>query len=199
MSFEDFKLLYIVLCLFLGLIILSPTLALVVRLPSGERFSELWVLGSGGLAEDYPFTIVDGEMYNVSLGVGNHMGGSEYYLVYVKVRNQTEALPDAFNGTPSVLEPDFEYRFFLRDNAVWERKTLFSFKGISFEGNLCRVSSFVVDGHVLDVDKLAVWDEENRGFYLQLFFELWRYDSTTSAFQYHNRFVGLWLNFTMPI
>ncbi|MEM2105890.1 MAG: DUF1616 domain-containing protein [Candidatus Bathyarchaeia archaeon] len=199
MSFEDFRLVYVLACFGLGLIILSPTLAMVVRLPGGEPFSELWILGSGRMAEDYPFNVTEGQECKIYLGVANHMGGLEYYRVYVKLRNQTEPLPDSVNGTPSALDPVFEYRVFLRDGEVWEREVVFSFDGISFEGNSCRVSRLVLDGYVLDVDKSALWDEENNGFYCQLFFELWIYDATVSTFQFHNRFVWLWLNMTVPI
>jgi hypothetical protein len=199
MSFEDFRLLYVLSCLGLGLIILSPALAIVIRLPSGERFSELWILGSEGMAEDYPFNVKADEVYKVYLGIGNHVGGLKYYRVCVKFRNQTESLPDALNGTPSVLDPIFEYRLFLWDGEVWEKEILFSFESVSFEGNSCRVSSLAVDGYVLNVGKSAVWDEENSGFYCQLFFELWIYNATVSDFQYQNRFVGLRLNMTVPI
>lgn len=198
MSFDDFKLIYVLACLGLGLIILSPTLAMVIKLPGGEQFSEFWVLGPGHMAEDYPFNIAEDQAYKVYLGIANHMGGLQYYRVYVKFRNQTEPLPDSVNGTPSALDPVFEYRLFLRDGEVWEKEVSFSFDGISFEGNSCRVSSLVLDGYVLNVDKLVLWDEENSGFYCQLFFELWIYDGTVSGFQFHNRFVGFWLNMTIP-
>ena len=199
MKLENYKVIFVAVGLVGVLIFASPALSLVLRLPGGERFSELWVLGPGHMAEDYPFNVKANEVYKVYLGIGNHMGGLEYYRVCVKFRNQTEPLPDALNGTPSVLDPLLEYRVFLRDNEVWEREVLFSFEGISFEGNFCRVSSLVVDGCVLNVDKSAVWDEENSGFYFQLFFELWIYNGTVSDFQYHNRFVWIWLNMTVSI
>ena len=197
MSIEDLKLLYGIGCLVLGLIILSPTLAMVIRLPGGERFSELWILGPEHLAENYPFNIVEGQVYNISLGVANHMGKTEYYVVYVKVRNQTEALPDSLNGTPSPLNPVFEYRVFLRDSEVWRWNISFSLKEFMFENGSCRVSKLVLDENSIDIDKVAFWDAENRGFYFQIFFELWIYDSKVMGFQYHNRFVGLWLNATL--
>jgi hypothetical protein len=199
MSFEDFRLLYVLSCLGLGLIILSPTLAIVIRLPGGERFSELWILGSEGMAEDYPFNVKADEPYTVYLGIGNHMGGLEYYRVYIKFGNQTEPLPDALNGTPSVLDPIFEYRMFLWDGEIWEREVSFSFDDVSSEGSVCKVSNVMVDGHVLNVGKFCVWDNEEGGFYCQLFFELWIYNASASGFQYHNRFVGLRLNMTGSI
>ena len=197
MNIEDLKLLYGIGCLVLGLIILSPTLAMVISLPGGERFSELWILGPEHLAENYPFNIVEGQVYNISLGVANHMGKTEYYLVYVKFRNQTEPLPNSVNGTPSPLNPVFEYRVFLRDSEVWEKEISFSLREFKFENGSCRVSKLVLDENSIDIGKVAFWDAENRGFYLQLFFELWIYDSKVMGFQYHNRFVGLWLNATL--
>jgi hypothetical protein len=199
MNFGDFKLFYWLSCLALGLVILSPTLAMVVRLPDGERFSELWILGPEHMAEGYPFNVSESGVYKIHLGIGNHMGDLEHYLVYVKFRNQNESLPNSVNGTPSVLPPLFEYRVFLEDGGVWERQVLFSFGGVSHEGNLSKVLRLSLDGSAVNVDKVAAWDQTNKGFYYQLFFELWRYNATASAFQFHDRFVGLWLNVTVAI
>jgi hypothetical protein len=199
LKLEECKVIFVCVGLVGILLFALPTLTLVWHLPSGERFSELWILGPNHMVEDYPFDVEAGEVYKVYLGVANHMYGSEYYRVYVKFRNQHEPLPDSINGTPSVLEEIFEYRLFLRDGEVWEKEFSFSFDSVSFEGNLCRISNLVVDGCVLNVDKSVVWDGENNGFYCQLFFELWIYNTTLLDFHYHNRFVGFWLNMTLPI
>jgi len=50
---------------------------------------------------------------------------------------------------------------------------------------------------VISMDSSSGWDLENSGFYYQVFFELWLYDTSLQGFQYHNRFVGIWLNMTM--
>jgi uncharacterized membrane protein len=197
-NLEDFKLTYVLSCVLLGLIILSPTLAMVVKLPGGEPFSELWILGPDQMAKDYPFNVKPNEIYKIFLGIGNHMGCSEYYLVYVKFRNQSEPIPDSVNGKPSHLMPIFELRFVLGDNQTL-KEIVFSFREVAFDGNLSRVSRVIINGYELSVDKVALWDEENRGFYFQLFFELWLYKSTTSDFQFHNRFVSLWLNMTSSL
>jgi len=196
MNLEDFKLLYVLSCIALGFIILSPTLAMVIKLPSGERFSELWILGSDHMAENYPSNVKAQEVYKVYLGIGNHMGSLEYYRVYVKLRNQTEPVPSAVNGTPSTLEPLLEYRTFLSDNETWEKEILFSFEDVSFDGNVSKVSKLVINDCTFKIDKVAMWDEERHGFYYQLFFELWLYNATASGFQFHNRFVWIWLNVT---
>lgn len=194
MNFENVKLVYVFSCVALCLVILSPTLASVVTFPEGEKFSELWVLGPNRMAEGYPFNVSAGELYKVYLGVGNHMGDLGYYRVYVKFRNQSEPLPNSTAGVPSSLEPVFEYHVFLRNNETWEREFSFSFEGLSFEGNVSRVSKVLVDGYAVDVDKIAVWDETNNVFYYELFFELWIYNPTVSGFQFHDRWVGFWLN-----
>ena len=198
MSIGDLKLVYVASVAVLSLIIVAPTVMMVVTLPGGERFSELWLLGKNRLAEDYPFNVKVNEAYTVYLGLGNHLGGLEYYMVYVKFRNQTESSPDSLNGTSSVLEPLSEYRVFLGDSEVWEKEITFSFEGIAFDGNVCKISNLVLDGLVLNVDKVAAWDSATNGFYCQLFFELWLYNAAPSGFQYHNRFVGIWLNMTIP-
>lgn len=197
MSFNDLKLVYVLACFGLGLVILLPTIYMTVRLPSVEGFSELWILDSEHMAENYPFNVKENEVYGVYLGIANHMGSLNNYKVYVKFGNQTEPSPK--NETPSTLDPLLEYRIFLGNNELWERGISFSFESVSFEGNLCKITRLVVDGYALNVNETAMWNGENPGFYYQLFFELWIYNATASSFQFHNLFVGLWLNMTVLV
>lgn len=53
-----------------------------------------------------------------------------------------------------------------------------------------------MNGEALPVWGVSSWDEERKGFYHELFFELWLFDEASGVFQYHNRFVGIWLNVT---
>ena len=93
MSLEDYRILFIVATLGLSLVAASPALSAVVPFSGGsERFSEFWLLGPWHMAEGYPFDVGVGEEYSVFVGVGNHMGCSEYYVVYVKFRNSTQPL-----------------------------------------------------------------------------------------------------------
>ena len=193
---EDYKAVFATLGLIGVLLFASPTLGLVLRLPGGEKFSELWVLGPGHMAEDYPFNVKAGEDYLVYVGVGNHMGSSAYYVVYVKFRNQSEPLPNATAGMPSPLPPLYEYRAFIENDESWEHPLNFSFSNVSFNENGCLVGNLTVNDVVFNVDKVAGWDAENSGFYYQLFIELWIYNVEPAAFEFHNRFVGLWLNMT---
>lgn len=194
MNLADVKLAYRLSCVMIGLIILSPTLLSIVSFPEGERFSELYLLDSDRMLENLPFNVSSSSAHTVCLGVGNNMGSLESYLVYVKLGNQTEPLPDSDDELPSSLEPVFEYRLLLGDGEVRERMVTFSFEDVSFEGEVCSVSSFSVDAYDVNVKKVAVYDDEKAGFVFQLFFELWIYDAASLNFVFHDRFVGLLLN-----
>ena len=175
----------------------SPALSLVVSFPrGGESFSELWLLGPNHMAEDYPFNVQAGEDYSLFLGVGNHLGHSAYYLVYAKFRNQTQPLPNASSSEPSSLSSLYTFEFFLADGDVWETPVIFQVLSASFQGNVVVVDRISVDDRAFQVGCSLTWDSENSGFYFQLFFELWLFNSTRSSFQFHDRFVGIWLNMT---
>jgi hypothetical protein len=193
-NFETVKLFYVFSCIVLCLVILSPTLLTIVPFPEGEKFSEIWLLGPTHMMEGYPFDVSPGAGHHVFLSVGNQMGGLEYYSLQVKLRNESEPMPDKLAGTPSGLPTVYDYRLFLRNNATWEKEFSFSFQDVAFEGNVCRISKILIEDHVVNVDKIALQNEGDKGFYYQVFFELWIYNATISAFQFHNRYVGFWVN-----
>ena len=196
MNLHEYRTTFIVGTLVLTLVAASPTLGLVLHLPGGEAFSELWILGPGHMAEDYPFSVGSGENYMVYLGVGNHLGYSAYYTVYVKFRNETEPLPNSTSGTPSSLEPLFEDEFFVADGETWETPLNFSFSNVQQFESTTLVKTLMVNGISFDVDKPALWDSNNMGYFYQFFIEIWIYNSTAEGLQYDSRFVGLWLNMT---
>jgi uncharacterized membrane protein len=195
-NLEDYRTVFVVSGLILILVASAPTLSLVLPFSGGECFSELWILGPNHMAEDYPFNVVNDTVYNVFLGISNHMGCSAYYMVYVKFRNQSEPLPNATAGMSSLLSPLYECRVFVQDGKTWEAPLTFSFSGVSFFENQSFVESLVVNDVVFSVDKLALWDGDNNGFYYQVFMELWIYNAGSDDFEFHNRFVSLWLNMT---
>jgi hypothetical protein len=197
LKLEDYRVIFVAIGLVGVLLFASPSLGLVLHLPTGEKFSELWVLGPGHMAEGYPFNVEADVSYLVYLGVGNHMGSSAYYGVYVKFRNQSEALPNATAGTPSSVPALYEYRVFLEEGKSWEAPLTFSFSNVSFAENRSMVGSISINDFVLDVEKPALWNAESNAYYYQVFLELWIYNSNSSAFQYHNRYVNIWLNMTI--
>jgi hypothetical protein len=196
LSLEDFATIFLIASVAGALVISSPALAFVFPSQSSERFSELYILGSNHTAGDYPFNVKSGINYLVYLGIGNQMGSSSYYALYVKLRNQTEPLPNSTVGTPSSLPVLYEYRVLLVDGGVWEAPLNFSFRGVSFYGNSCVVETLSLNGLDLHVGKSVCWDQADKGYFLESFFELWIYNSTINAFSFHNRFVGFWLNVT---
>ncbi|MBS7635388.1 DUF1616 domain-containing protein [Candidatus Bathyarchaeota archaeon] len=197
LSLDDYAAIFAIIGLAGVLLLASPTLGFVLRLSGSERFSELYILGPEHMAEGYPFNVRAGEEYGVYVGVGNHMGSSSYYLVYVKFRNQSDPLPNVTAGLPSPLPAVYEHRVFVEDEGVWESFLRFSFSGVSRFGNQCFVESLNVNGSAFTVNKTAFWDAANRGYYYQLFNELWIYDPEYGGFRFHNRFVSLWLNMSI--
>ena len=196
MKLEDYRIFLVVSGLIGALVLASPTLGLVLHLPHGDKFSELWILDSRHMAEDYPFNVTADVGYLVYVDVGNHLGSSAYYLVYVKFGNETEPLPNSEAGTSSPLAPLYEHRLFLGDDSSGELALAFSFSNVSFSGSQATVGSVTIDGVKSVVGDSVSWDKVSRGYYYQFFVELWIYDSISDGFSYHNRFVSLWLNMT---
>lgn len=196
MNTGELKLYYVLSCVALSLIILSPAVINVVRFPAEEAFSEIWILGADHILGNVPSSITSNTIYTVYLDVGNHMGELKYYAILAKIRNQSEPLPDTTIGNPSPLKPIFEYRLFLENNGISERKFDFSIKQVSFIGNTSKISQMSVNNDNVNLDSTGIWDSERHGFYYQLFFELWLYNSTVESFEFNNRYVQFWFNMT---
>jgi hypothetical protein len=196
-SLENYRTVFLISSLVLILIAASPTLMLAITFPSGkEAFSELWILGPNHLAEDYPFNVYFNESYDVFVGVGNHMGDSSYYLIYVKFCNQTQSLLNSTSSEPSPLAPLYEFRAFVGDGGVWEAGVTFSVSDALFHNGSLSVNRMIINGEAVTLSSFSKWDLEHSGFYYQLFFELWLYDRASRGFVFNNRVVGIWLNVT---
>ncbi len=196
MRFKDYKLIFAAVTLIGVLLFATPTISAVLSLPSGEQFSEIYVLGPERMAENYPFNVVPDQNYLVYLGVGNHLGSSAYYTVYVKLRNQTDSLPNATTGTPSPLQPLYEYRFSMRDGESWETPLTFSVSNALISGSQSVIGQLMINGVRFDLNKKSIWNSNSSVFFYQLVFELWLYNGPSGAVQFNNRFVNLQLNLT---
>ena len=181
----------------IGVILFSvPSALLVVRLPSGEQFSELYVLGPGHVAEGYPFNVSAGGNYSVYLGVEDHLGSAAYYEVVLKFGNSSELLPNTASGVASPLPALYRYEVFLTDGQTWEGAFSFSFSDVTFGINVSSVGRILINNAWVNVNERALWDDVNNGYFYQVLAELWLYNSTSNSFGFHNRFVSLWLNMT---
>jgi len=196
MSFGNLKFLYAFSCFCFGLLLLSPTLAIIIKLPEPERFSQIWILDSDHTTENYSYNVRANEAYRVYVDVGNHMGGLEYYMVYVKFRNQTDPLPNETAGTASPLSPLYEYRFLLQHGQSFEAPLTFSFHGLSFFNGYCFVENVTVNELGLSIGKSVLWNVNSTSYECQFFFELWMFNAEFGAFEYQNMFVTMGLNMT---
>lgn len=195
MSLKDYRNLFAACSLVLSLFAVTPALNLFVPFYVEEPFSELSILGPTHMAKDYPFNVRVNTEKSLFVTVSNHMGGSTYYMVYVKFRNQTQSFPN--NTVQSSLAPLYEFGVFLLDGEKWEGVIRFKFLEVLRDADVVWVRKMMINNVVFGLDSSAKWDFKYSGFYFQLFFELWLYDMKLRSFKYHERFVGVWLNMTI--
>jgi uncharacterized membrane protein len=196
MKLGDYKLIFVVVGLIGVLLIASPALAGAIRFPGGEQFSELYLLGPSQMAENYPYNIAVGQNYSVYVDVANQLGSSAYYVLYVKLGNATDSLPNAALGTPSILQALYEYRFSIQEGMNWESPVNFSVSSASISGINSQINTLTINGVAFNVDKSAMWNSNSTTFTYQLFFELWLYNEQTGSVEFNSRYVGLQLNLT---
>ena len=201
MNIKEYGLLYWSVVGVLALLVASPFLSRVLIYPRTEFFTELWILDADHRAEDYPFNITRNENYSIYLGIGNRLGYCAYYMVQVKFKNQTQPAPTSFGPiekrTPSSLQSLCNFTVFVADESVWETPLTFSF---DYRENASKVemNSLVLNGLSLNLNNQVIaWNSSRNGYYGFLFFELWLYNSTVNSFNYHGRYVGIWLNMTI--
>ena len=99
-------------------------------------------------------------------------------------------------GTPSILQPLYEYRLSIQDSMNWESLLTFSVSNASIQGNNSQINTLQLNGVPFNVDKPAMWDSNSTTFKYQLLFQLWLYNSQSGAISFNDRFVDLQLNLT---
>jgi uncharacterized membrane protein len=66
------------------------TLVYVVVTPKqGEQFTEFYILGAGGMADDYPVNYTLGDSGKVIIGVVNHEYENVNYTIDIRLQNQS--------------------------------------------------------------------------------------------------------------
>ena len=148
------------------------------------------------MAENYPFEIAVGQNYSVYLGVTNHMGSLEYYLLKVKLANLADPLPNSTVGVSSPVQSLYEYKFLISDSQTWESSLTFAINTASTSVNQATINNITLNNSVFNVNKLAVWNSTNHEYSYRLIFELWMYNSQSNVMQFNNRFADLQLNLT---
>jgi hypothetical protein len=196
MKLADYRLIFIALALVGVLLIASPAIAGAIRLPGEEAFSELYLLGPELMAQGYPSNIAVDQNYSMYVGVGNHLGSSAYYVLRVKFANATDQLPNATLGTPSPLQPLYEYRFSIKDSDVWQRLLSFTVTDATISQNNAQINTLIINDLTLNTAKSAIWDSNSSKYSHILFFELWLFNEQTGSVEFNNRYVSLQLNLT---
>lgn len=161
---------------------------------ASENFSEIWLLTPDNLT-NFPFAVNAGQQYTVVLGVGNHMHNSEDYAVFVKLSNDSQNLPNTEFSAPSSLDALSEFSFSINNNEVWNETVIFSFEDFFIQDNFLTVQNISINNITFPGNFTTSLNSEKNGFDFNLFFELWRYNSTTEQFEFDNRYVGIWVTF----
>jgi uncharacterized membrane protein len=183
----------------LAFVVASPGLLRLLIVPRTEFFTELWILGSTHMVGNFPYNVSRNQNYSVFLGIGNQLGYCAYYSIEVKFRNLTQSAASSYNRTPSTLPALFNITAFVADGHTWELPLNFSLDYVYDETfSLTRFHSLTMNNIPLDIGYCRVsWDGDRKGFYADLFFELWLFNETVNDFRYHERFVNLRLNVTL--
>jgi hypothetical protein len=196
MRFEGYKLVFVAVGLIGILLIASPVLADFIHAPADEQFSEIYLLGPDNTASNYPFNIAVGQNYLIYVGVGNHLSSSAYYVLYVKLQNQTDLLPNVAKKEPSPVQSLYEYRFFVQNGRTGENPLSFSVSQASTKANQSLIKKISINHDLVEVNKIATWDSNSTTYSYTLLVELWVFNSQSNLIEYNDRFVSLRLNFT---
>jgi uncharacterized membrane protein len=195
-QFSNYRAVFIGLGLVGILLFASPTIALLIKPPAGQTFSEIYLLGPDHTLGSFPFNVQTGVQYLIYLGVSNDLGTSGYYQCYLKFGNYSNSLPDSTSGTPSSLPALYEYRLFLANGATWETPLTFEVNDNSIVNDTSRISSINVNGLNYPMDATSTWNSNKTGYYYTFVFELWLFNDVQGVSQYDNRFVSLVFNMT---
>jgi hypothetical protein len=202
LDFRDYQVLFLVVVAVCALLVASPALSRLLVYPRTEFFTEMWLLGPNHMAEDYPFNITRDSDYSIYLGLANHLGYTAYYLVEVKLRNETQSSPASLgpvnNRTPSSLSSLYNITAFVPDQTTWEKRLTFSFD-YWLNSSLVQVQfrSMTFNNEVLNLlGESTTWNATKKMFLGDLVFETWIYNTTLNGFQFHGRAVDLKLNMT---
>jgi hypothetical protein len=193
----QYKILVIVIIAILTVLIASPLLQRITFFPQTKFFTEMYLLDSAHMADDYPYSITRNVNYNVFLDVSNHLGSTATYRVEVKFRNELQSVPDSFQHTPSSLSSLNNVKTTVADKANWELPITFSLDYSLASADQINFNSLTFNGQHLSLNGLSTKYNSATGiFYGNLIFELWIYNSATNTYQYHERFVDLKLSIT---
>lgn len=118
-----------VLLILVGVAVIA-TVYIIVNPSPGEKFTELYILGAGDKAGNYPTNLSVGEVGNITIGIVNHeQAKTSYNLVvtlnnatlssqnYTLANNETREINYTFTPTQAGTNQTIEFKLFkLPDN-----------------------------------------------------------------------------------
>jgi hypothetical protein len=176
------------------LLVASPAVQQLLAAPQTTFFTEMGLLGVDHTGA-YPSNVTSGQSNQFYLDFTNHLGACAYYSLQIKLLNENQTQPNGFTHTNSNVEPLSSLTFFVANNQTYELPidVSFQYTADAVAGTLT-VQSLNVNGIVVDgAETTIAWNPQKSGYFGNLVFELYIYNDTTGVFQYHERFVNLWL------
>ena len=193
MALQQYRAFLLIVTAVLALFFASPALEQLVLFPQTTFFSELSIFGPYNNAT-YVSNVTSGETYRFCLDVSNHLGSCAYYVIEPKFRSENQSAPDSFNHTNSDLPSLSDITVFAADNQTSQIIVDVSLQ-FTADGNPAQLTmqSISINGATITDSTQIAWNTAKKGFFGNLFFELWLFNDTTNALQYHQRFVSLWI------
>lgn len=174
------------------LVLISSFILVLIFLPfNSEKYSEIWLLGENRVANDLPYSIEGNHM--IYVGVANHRGVEESYLVSVKIRDLAQARLDSSSSGPSSSPSIHDFSLVVNDNDFVEIPVELSFGDFDVRNDSLILSDVTLNDLTHSIDK-TIFKDENV-FSVQLLFELYRFDELSEGYVFQNLSVSFWLHY----
>jgi len=148
----------------------------------GDRFLTLSTLGRNlAASEYYPREggfVMENETLDWNVQVYNHMGGSEYVAIRIKLLNATQQGPDDRMHLSSPVDHLYEARHLVPDDATWTMPVSITIKELEISGGSATINAIVINGE--EITDLKVSNGKERDF--RFVIELWRHDVDSGNF-----------------
>lgn len=204
MNLDDWRLIFISICLFLVLAVNYPLI--MANLPiKGEKFFAIAVLGEEEMTENYypnnDPNIDVGEELHWNLYIHNNMGEVRYVAIRAKLLNSTMTAPNSTSCSYSPASVVYEVRRVLLDNEVWVYPFSWNIAEIERFEDITEITQLSVNQNIFEIRVVA-----KDGYNFRMVFELWVYDSDLDDFRYgwssgdelYCAWTQLWFNATLP-
>lgn len=147
-----------------------------------DRFLTLSTLGRNNeAAQYYPREggfVMENETLDWNVKVYNHMGGSEYVAVRIKLLNATQQGPDDRLHLASRVDHLYEARHLVPADATWTMPVSITIKELEISGGNATVNTILINGE--EIRDLKISNEKERDF--RFVIELWRHDVDSGNF-----------------